>query len=181
MAIEYLNYIFSAIFTIEAGIKLVALGKKYFKEVWNIFDFIVVVGTWVVQIVLKLNLGIDLKILGTLLRTLRIGRIFRIVKRVKAISMIFQTLIDAIPAISSVAVLLLLLMFMYTIIGIGQFGAVMYDDLIDSHVNFTIYWKGMLLLMRCSTGEAWDELMMNYAQTFSVTYQCNYNSDFYSI
>ena len=48
MGIEYLNYIFSAIFTVEAIIKLAALGKKYFKETWNIFDFIVVVGTWVV-------------------------------------------------------------------------------------------------------------------------------------
>jgi hypothetical protein len=80
--IEYINYVFSTIFTIEAIVKLIALGKKYFKDYWNIFDFVVVVGTWIVQIILKLELGIDLQILGTLLRTLRIGRIFRIVKRV---------------------------------------------------------------------------------------------------
>ena len=46
--IEIINYIFSVIFTIEAIIKLIALKKKYFKEMWNIFDFIVVIGTWVV-------------------------------------------------------------------------------------------------------------------------------------
>jgi len=49
---------------------------------WNIFDFIVVIGTWLVQIILKFEIGVDLSILGTVLRTLRIGRIFRIVKRV---------------------------------------------------------------------------------------------------
>jgi voltage-gated sodium channel len=95
---------------------------------WNIFDFIVVIGTWVVQIILKLDTGVDLKILGTLLRTLRIGRIFRIVKRVQAISIIFQTLIDALPAISSLGMLLGLLFFMYSIIGIGQFGSLMHPD-----------------------------------------------------
>lgn len=126
--IEIINYVFSAIFTVEAVIKLIALKKKYFKEMWNIFDLIVVIGTWVVQIILKLDTGVDLKILGTLLRTLRIGRIFRIVKRVKAISIIFQTLIDALPAISSLGMLLGLLFFMYSIIGIGQFGSLMYFD-----------------------------------------------------
>lgn len=51
---------FSAIFTIEAIIKLIALKKNYFKELWNIFDFIVVIGTWIVQIVLALDVGVDL-------------------------------------------------------------------------------------------------------------------------
>jgi len=84
-AIEYLNYTFSVIFTIEAIIKLWAMQKNYFKDSWNIFDFIVVVGTWVVIIVLKMNLSLDLRIAGTILRTLRIGRIFRIVKRAPSI------------------------------------------------------------------------------------------------
>jgi len=111
--------VFSAIFTVEAIIKIIALRKIYFKEMWNIFDFIVVIGTWLVQIVLKFDVGIDLSILGTVLRTLRIGRIFRIVKRVQAISIIFETLMDALPAISSLGMLLGLLFFMYSIIGIG--------------------------------------------------------------
>ena len=42
---EYLNYIFAGVFTIEAMIKIVALGKVYFKDKWNIFDFVVVVAT----------------------------------------------------------------------------------------------------------------------------------------
>jgi len=79
----------------------------------------VVIGTWIVQIALAANLGVDLSILGTILRTLRIGRIFRIVKRVQAISIIFQTLMESLPAISSLGMLLGLLFFMYSIIGIG--------------------------------------------------------------
>lgn len=81
----YLNYFFSIVFTIEAIIKLIAMRCNYFKEAWNQFDFIVVVGTWLVIAVMSLDLEIDLRILGTVLRTLRIGRVFRIVKRAPSI------------------------------------------------------------------------------------------------
>lgn len=82
---KVLNYFFSIVFTIEAIIKLWAMHCNYFKDSWNQFDFIVVIGTWVVIIMLNLNLKINLEILGTILRTLRIGRVFRIVKRAPSI------------------------------------------------------------------------------------------------
>ena len=61
------------------------MGTKYFKDSWNIFDFTVVVGTWLVLIVIEADFQLDVKIAGTVLRTLRIGRIFRIVKRAPSI------------------------------------------------------------------------------------------------
>lgn len=45
------NYIFMAIFTIEAIIKIVALKKNYFRENWNVFDFTVVVLTFAVVLI----------------------------------------------------------------------------------------------------------------------------------
>jgi hypothetical protein len=43
---EISNYIFTTIFTVEAIIKLIGLGPKiYFKEGWNIFDFIIALGS----------------------------------------------------------------------------------------------------------------------------------------
>ena len=39
---EYLNYFFAGIFTIEAIVKIIAFGKIYFKDKWNLFDLIVV-------------------------------------------------------------------------------------------------------------------------------------------
>ena len=40
---RYLNYIFTAIFIVEAFIRLVALRFDYFKQGWNVFDFIIVI------------------------------------------------------------------------------------------------------------------------------------------
>jgi voltage-gated sodium channel len=39
------NYVFMAIFTFEAIFKLIAMGTTYFKDSWNVFDFIVVCGS----------------------------------------------------------------------------------------------------------------------------------------
>jgi flagellar basal body-associated protein FliL len=39
------NYVFMAIFTIEAVLKLIAMKQHYFKDGWNCFDFFVVVCT----------------------------------------------------------------------------------------------------------------------------------------
>jgi len=43
--IEYGNYTFSIIFLIEAVIKIIAFGGRYFTDNWNIFDFMLVIAT----------------------------------------------------------------------------------------------------------------------------------------
>jgi hypothetical protein len=45
--VELINLIFAIIFTLEAALKIQALRKHYFEEGWNIFDFIIVIGSWV--------------------------------------------------------------------------------------------------------------------------------------
>ena len=76
------NYLFMAIFTIEAIIKIVAYHCAYFKDSWNIFDFVVVVFTPIVIVIsLFPDLGIDAKKQATLLRVLRMLRVLRIVKK----------------------------------------------------------------------------------------------------
>ena len=43
--IEIVNYICTAIFILEAIIKLTATGKNYFRSGWNIFDFTIVIAS----------------------------------------------------------------------------------------------------------------------------------------
>ena len=40
--IDIINTCFSIIFTIEAILKLLAYGGRYFKDPWNIFDLLIV-------------------------------------------------------------------------------------------------------------------------------------------
>jgi hypothetical protein len=54
---DIINYVFMAIFTIECVLKLVAIRTAYFKEAWNIFDFIVVLTTLVILVIGFFNIG----------------------------------------------------------------------------------------------------------------------------
>ena len=42
---EVTNYIFTAIFIVEAALKLFAYGRSYFDTAWNRFDFFVVISS----------------------------------------------------------------------------------------------------------------------------------------
>lgn len=42
-----INYVFNGIFTIEVIIKMIAIDKDYFRDNWNIFDFLVVTATFI--------------------------------------------------------------------------------------------------------------------------------------
>lgn len=48
---KHANTVFIVIFTLEAIIKIIAMNCAYFKDPWNVFDFIVVVFTPIVIVV----------------------------------------------------------------------------------------------------------------------------------
>ena len=119
-----INYIFVTIFTIEAIVKIIAQKTDYFRDSWNIFDFTVVVATLIILILNWSGVGKNIEIMGTILRTLRIGRVFRLIKKNEKLNEIFQTLIDATPAMGSLGLLLMLLIFMFSIIGMAMFSLI---------------------------------------------------------
>ena len=43
--LDFSNYIFTAIFIIEAVCKIIAFGRSYLKNAWNKFDFFVVISS----------------------------------------------------------------------------------------------------------------------------------------
>jgi voltage-dependent calcium channel L type alpha-1D len=44
--LNWINLLFAAIYTVECTIKVGVLGKAYFKNGWNNFDFVIVVVAW---------------------------------------------------------------------------------------------------------------------------------------
>lgn len=87
--LEVVNYIFMAIFTIEAVVKIVALRKDYFKDSWNLFDFTVVILTAIILCLTLASLDIGVGSSATILRTLRIGRVLRLIKKAQKLQIIF--------------------------------------------------------------------------------------------
>lgn len=125
--LESLNYVFAVIFTVEAVLKITALGKMYFKDGWNWFDFIIVCGTLISILIAQVS-NFDIGTQATLVRSFRIGRIFRLIRRAKSLKMIFDTFIITIPSLTNVGAILLLLIYIYAVLGVNLFATVSLQD-----------------------------------------------------
>ena len=121
---EYANFVFSIVFLLEAIFKLIAYGKRYFNDYWNVFDFVIVLGS-LVFIVLKYGFRISLLSSATqVLRALRIGRIFKLFRNLKSLQIIFSTLITTLPALINVGGLCVLILYIFAVIGMNLFAKV---------------------------------------------------------
>ena len=121
---EYANFAFSIVFLLEAIFKLIAYGKRYFNDYWNVFDFVIVLGS-LIFIVLKYGFRISLLSSATqVLRALRIGRIFKLFRNLKSLQIIFSTLITTLPALINVGGLCVLILYIFAVIGMNLFAKV---------------------------------------------------------
>ena len=80
--VETINQVFGGIFCLEAIIKIIAHGKRYFKDNWNIFDFTIVTAN---TIILIIGIFVENNFASTasVLRTLRLGRMFKLFRKLK--------------------------------------------------------------------------------------------------
>ena len=143
--LELLNTIILGIFIIEIVVKMLAEGNKpwnYFKDSWNVFDFIIVVAAF-------LPFG------GSSVAILRLLRLLRVLKLVKALpklQMLVGALLKSIPSMGYVTILLLLLFYIYSVAGVFFFGA-------NDPIHFADLQTSMLSLFRVVTLEDWTDVM----------------------
>ena len=118
-ALEYTNYFFTIAFTVEALIKHIAYGVKgYFQTGWNIFDFLIVLISYI-TLVIGFATARDIgPKQATIARAFRIGRIFRLITKAKFLRVIFNTIIFTIPSLANVGALMMLLLFIFSILGV---------------------------------------------------------------
>lgn len=74
------NYIFSFVFNCECIFKIIGLGKRYFYESWNRFDFVIVICIDIGRFMNLVNTNLNISNATTIVRGFRIMRVFRIVK-----------------------------------------------------------------------------------------------------
>jgi hypothetical protein len=163
--LEFANYLFALIFTIEAILKLAAYKRKaYFAESWNRFDFLIVCGTNI-GLVIKWATGMNIGSIATVIRTFRIGRIFRLINGAKGLRQLFNTLILTLPSLSNIGGLLILLMFIYAVLGVQLFAKIALQGDLTAHANFQDFWGAMMVCLRASTGENWNGMMYAMADS----------------
>ncbi|XP_036870785.1 voltage-dependent L-type calcium channel subunit alpha-1C isoform X7 [Manis javanica] len=175
IAMNILNMLFTGLFTVEMVLKLIAFKPKhYFCDAWNTFDALIVVGS-IVDIAITevnpaehtqcspfMNAEENSRISITFFRLFRVMRLVKLLSRGEGIRTLLWTFIKSFQALPYVALLIVMLFFIYAVIGMQVFGKIALNDTteINRNNNFQTFPQAVLLLFRCATGEAWQDIML---------------------
>ncbi|XP_035378016.1 voltage-dependent L-type calcium channel subunit alpha-1C isoform X11 [Electrophorus electricus] len=166
-AMNILNMLFTGLFTVEMILKLIAFKPRgYFSDPWNVFDFLIVIGS-IIDVILseingQQNTEDNARISITFFRLFRVMRLVKLLSRGEGIRTLLWTFIKSFQALPYVALLIVMLFFIYAVIGMQVFGKIALRDnsQINRNNNFQTFPQAVLLLFRCATGEAWQEIML---------------------
>lgn len=166
--VMYLNIGFTVLYMIEAGLKFFALRLKYFRDYWNVFDFIVVLGGLldvILNVIVKVSKTDEILtfIDPTMFRLFRAARLIKLLRRGYTIRILLWTFLQSFKALPYVTLLIMLMFFMYAVIGMQLFGKIKLDP--DSQINEDNHFRNLLqalqVLFRSATGEDWHNIMLD--------------------
>jgi voltage-gated sodium channel len=97
------------LFTVEITLKLVAARPtlRFFKDGWNVFDFIIVASG---------HLFVGNQFL-TVLRILRVLRIFRTISVIPSLRRLVNALLLTLPSLGTIMILMIIVFYIYSVIG----------------------------------------------------------------
>ncbi|XP_052671224.1 voltage-dependent L-type calcium channel subunit alpha-1S isoform X5 [Harpia harpyja] len=175
---DILNVAFTILFTLEMILKLMAFkAKGYFGDPWNVFDFLIVIGSIIDVILSEIDDSDDnSRVSITFFRLFRVMRLVKLLSRGEGVRTLLWTFIKSFQALPYVALLIVMLFFIYAVIGMQMFGKIAMVDgtQINRNNNFQTFPQAVLLLFRCATGEAWQEILLDC----SYGKLCDPESDF---
>lgn len=145
-------------FVLELLLRIVANGRRFFRDPWNLFD-LVVVGIAVLPASESLSA----------LRALRVLRVLRVITVVPSLRRVVDGLLRAVPGMGAVGALLVLVIYVAAVIATGLFGAAAPEYF--GHLGTSLF-----TLFQAMTGEAWPDIAravmetQPYAWIFFVLY-----------
>ncbi|XP_034043666.1 LOW QUALITY PROTEIN: calcium channel, voltage-dependent, P/Q type, alpha 1A subunit, b [Thalassophryne amazonica] len=161
--LKNLNIVFTTFFFMESVLKIIAFSPlNYFKDAWNTFDFVSVVGS--ITDILVTDLAQNKLINLSFLRLFRAARLIKLLRQGETIRILLWTFVQSFKALPYVCLLIAMLFFIYAIIGMQLFGNLAFDEsgesAINEHNNFRTFIMALMLLFRSATGEAWHDIML---------------------
>jgi voltage-gated sodium channel len=143
--LEFANDAVLGVFVLEAALKITAVApqfRRYFGDGWNLFDFTVVVLSFIP------STG-EFALVARLVRVLRV---LRLVSAMPQLRLIVATLVRSIPSMGHVLMLLAIVFYIYAITGFHLF-----------HQHDAEHWgslgAALLTLFQIVTLEGWVEVM----------------------
>ena len=155
-AVHILNYIALGIFIAEAVLKMVAskpIVGGYFRDGWNIFDFLVIVFALVPFT----------GEFAQVARLVRLLRVVRLITMVRDLRLIVAALVRSIPSVGHVMMLMGIIMYIYSIMGYHLFSQHDPD-------NWGSLGLCVLTLFNIITLEGWTEIMATAMELYPLAW-----------
>ncbi|CAO3628226.1 unnamed protein product [Cunninghamella blakesleeana] len=173
---DYAYFAFATIYFAEVIIKILGLGlKKWLQRKWNIYDACIAVSSFVLVIIRFIS---PYPWSSRAERYCLIFAAFRLGEGIDALQTLYQTIAMATPSIIRVSAVFMLVMCLFAMIFMEFFGLTKYGQHGTNNSNFRTYGNALLLLVRMTTGEAWNEVMMDYTFAYpNCVASSNYLND----
>ncbi|XP_055941940.1 sodium channel protein 60E-like [Argiope bruennichi] len=151
------NLVFTVIFCLEAVVKVVALGREYFRSNWNLFDLVVVV-------VSLADLSFETVGGLSVLRTFRLLRVVKLAQAWTTMRLLLTIIASTLGAVGNMTLVLAVIIYIFAILGVQLFSDIYTpENFAPDPVprwNFTDFWHSLLMMFRILCGEwvqpLWD-------------------------
>ena len=150
--LDLFNYAITLFFVIEILIRMISERSfiKFFKDGWNIFDFLIVTIS-----LIPIN-NVESVFVA---RLLRIIRVLRIITVVPAFRHIIDSLVKSIPRVGFIALLMFIFMYVWGAIGTMFFGKV-------DPENWGNIGLALITLVQVATYDDWAAIMGNVIEVY---------------
>jgi voltage-gated sodium channel len=143
-----LDIVFLGIFTVEVILKVIVYRKNYFKDGWNLFDFIVVAA----------SIAFMQSEFVSVLRILRVLRVLKTISSIRSLRRIITSLFMAVPTIGSISLLMVIVFYIYGVVGSTFFAEL-------SPVYFGDLSASLVTLFQIATFDDWANIYRPIAET----------------
>ena len=154
--IQWLDIGITLFFLLEIIVRISAEKKisDFFKQGWNIFDFVIVTASLI---------PLDSTDMALLARLLRIFRVLRLVSMIPELRILLNALIIAIPRMGYVLLLMFIIFYIYAATGSFLFGQI--NPQLWGNVAIAL-----LTLFRVATFEDWTDVMYETMEVYPLSW-----------
>ncbi|ODN03643.1 Sodium channel protein 60E [Orchesella cincta] len=155
------NYIFMAIFTAEAIIKILALQSEYFGSGWNIFDFVIVGLSYLDFCLDYFKSGGSAGGNGlSVIRSFRLLRVFKLAQSWITMKVLLNIIFSSFGALGNLTCVLFIIIYIFAVTGMqiigGEYKPAYFSDDVFPTWHWQHFWYAFMMVFRVLCGE-WIE------------------------
>jgi len=149
-AFDITDLVFLIIFTVELVLHLLHKRRKVLQDGWVMFDFVVVLLSW---ISLSVSGGGGVQVL----RAFRVFRVFTILSKLRVMRNLVTAILKVIPRLLNIVLLMVVVFWIFAVMFTDLFRD-LYEDGYTSYDYFSRFDKSLLTLFQIMTLDGWAEV-----------------------